>query len=131
MRWPSDREDASSMVTAGAKLTPQRGTVAHLGNQGCCVHIHTGNLSLVTCRVLFARAPVIRLCFYVSVDRGPPFWPVRRAVADVGARRAAAASAGGPSSLGIERLFSLYVLNRYSSIPVAQPHEYEYRIPPG
>ena len=33
------------MVTAGAKLTPRRGTVAHLGNQGCCVYIHTGNLS--------------------------------------------------------------------------------------
>jgi len=32
------------------QLTPQCGTVAHLGNQGCCVHIHTGNLSRVcTC----------------------------------------------------------------------------------
>jgi len=29
------------------QLTPRRGTVAHLGNQGCCVHIHTGNLSIV------------------------------------------------------------------------------------
>ena len=28
------------------QLTPRRGTVAHLGNQGCCVHIHKGNLSL-------------------------------------------------------------------------------------
>jgi len=46
---PANREDASSMVTAGLKLTPRRGTVAHLGNQGCCVHIHTGNLSLL-CR---------------------------------------------------------------------------------
>jgi len=27
------------------ELTPLRGTVAHLGNQGWCVHIHTGNLS--------------------------------------------------------------------------------------
>jgi len=27
------------------QLTLQRGTVAHLGKQGCCVHIHTGNLS--------------------------------------------------------------------------------------
>jgi len=27
------------------QLTPQRRTVSHLGNQGCCVHIHTGNLS--------------------------------------------------------------------------------------
>jgi len=27
------------------QLTPRRGTVAHLGNQGCCVHIHKGNLS--------------------------------------------------------------------------------------
>ena len=27
------------------QLTPRRGTVAHLGNQGCCVHIDTGNLS--------------------------------------------------------------------------------------
>ena len=27
------------------QLTPRRGTVAHLGNRGCCVHIHTGNLS--------------------------------------------------------------------------------------
>jgi len=26
------------------QLTPRRGTVAHLRNQGCCVHIHTGNL---------------------------------------------------------------------------------------
>ena len=43
-----DREDASSMVTAGATatMTPRRGMVAHLGNQGCCVHIHTGNLSI-------------------------------------------------------------------------------------
>ena len=41
----SDREDASSLVTAGEKLTPRRGTVAHLGNQGGWVHIHTGNLS--------------------------------------------------------------------------------------
>ena len=40
-----NREDASSMVTAGAKLTPRRGTVALLGNQGCCVHIHAGILS--------------------------------------------------------------------------------------
>ena len=24
------------------QLTLRRGTVAHLGNQGCCVHIHTG-----------------------------------------------------------------------------------------
>jgi len=24
------------------QLTPQKITVAHLGNQGCCVHIHTG-----------------------------------------------------------------------------------------
>jgi len=28
------------------QLTPRRGTVAHLGNLGCCVHLHTGNLSL-------------------------------------------------------------------------------------
>ena len=27
------------------QLTPQGRTVGHLGNQGCCVHIHTGNLS--------------------------------------------------------------------------------------
>jgi len=27
------------------QLTPRRGTVTHLGNQDCCVHIHTGNLS--------------------------------------------------------------------------------------
>jgi len=27
------------------QLTPRRGTVAHLGNQECCVHIRTGNLS--------------------------------------------------------------------------------------
>ena len=27
------------------QLTPRRGTVAHLGNLGCCVHIHTWNLS--------------------------------------------------------------------------------------
>jgi len=27
------------------QLTPRRGTVAHLRNQGCCVHIHTENLS--------------------------------------------------------------------------------------
>jgi len=27
------------------QLTPRRGTVAHLGNRGCCVHIHMGNLS--------------------------------------------------------------------------------------
>jgi len=53
-----DREDASSVVTAGATANTtvknsrasresgrQRRTVAHLGNQGCCVHIHTGNLS--------------------------------------------------------------------------------------
>ena len=31
-RGVGDRENASSMVTAGAKLTPRRGTVAHLGN---------------------------------------------------------------------------------------------------
>jgi len=30
------------------QLTPRRETVAHLGNQGCCVHIHTGNLSTDT-----------------------------------------------------------------------------------
>jgi len=31
-----DREEASSMVTAGAtaNITPRRGTVAHLGNRG-------------------------------------------------------------------------------------------------
>jgi len=29
------------------QLTPQRGTVAHLGNRGSCVHIHTGNLSTI------------------------------------------------------------------------------------
>jgi len=28
------------------QLTPRRETVAHLGNRGCCVHIHTGNLSI-------------------------------------------------------------------------------------
>jgi len=28
------------------QLTPRRGTVAHPGNLGCCVDIHTGNLSL-------------------------------------------------------------------------------------
>jgi len=27
------------------QLTLRRRTVAHLGNWGCCVHIHTGNLS--------------------------------------------------------------------------------------
>jgi len=27
------------------QLTPQRGTVAQLGNRGCCVHIHTASLS--------------------------------------------------------------------------------------
>ena len=27
------------------QLIPRWGTVAHLGNQGCCVHIHTENLS--------------------------------------------------------------------------------------
>jgi len=30
------------------QLTPRRRTVAHLGDLGCCVHIHTGNLSLAT-----------------------------------------------------------------------------------
>jgi len=35
-----DREDVLSIVTAGAKLTLREGTAAHLGNQGCCVHIH-------------------------------------------------------------------------------------------
>jgi len=30
------------------QLTSRRGTVAHLGNPGCCVHIHTGNLSVLT-----------------------------------------------------------------------------------
>jgi len=30
------------------QLTPRRGAVAHLGNRGCCVHIHTGNLSVYT-----------------------------------------------------------------------------------
>jgi len=42
--WYLDREDASSTVTASAMLTPQKGRVA-LGNQDCCVHIHTENLS--------------------------------------------------------------------------------------
>ena len=28
------------------QLTPRRGTVTHLEHQGCCVHIHTGNLSI-------------------------------------------------------------------------------------
>jgi len=28
-------------------LTPRGETVAHLGNQGCCAHMHTGNLSVV------------------------------------------------------------------------------------
>ena len=27
------------------QLTSRRGTVAHIGNRGCCVHIHTGNIS--------------------------------------------------------------------------------------
>ena len=39
------------------QLTPQKRTVAHLGNQGCCVHIHTGNLSRVS-SVEFAQAAV-------------------------------------------------------------------------
>jgi len=30
------------------KLTPRRGIVAHLGIRGCCVHIHTENLSVNT-----------------------------------------------------------------------------------
>ena len=28
------------------QLSPRRGMVAHLGNRGCCVHTHTGNLSV-------------------------------------------------------------------------------------
>jgi len=32
---------------------------------------------------------------------------------------------------GVDSMLQAYVLNRYSRIPVAQPHEYEYRIPPG
>ena len=74
VRLGGDREDASSMVTAGAKLTPRRGTVAHLGNRGCCVHIHTGNLSVAVywperrlrARCLSARSPVF--CFFVHVS---------------------------------------------------------------
>jgi len=38
------------------QLTPRRGTVAHLENQGCCVHIHTGNLSV--------RDPLLYLSLY-------------------------------------------------------------------
>jgi len=62
----SDREDAWSMATAGATANTTEDTsrasresgmlcshshgesivIQPLGNQGCCVHIHTGNLSL-------------------------------------------------------------------------------------
>jgi len=36
---PRQRRSWSQQVR---QLTPQRGTVAHPGNQDCCVHIHTG-----------------------------------------------------------------------------------------
>ena len=58
-----DREDASSMVTAGATLTPQRRAVAHLGNQGCCVHIHTGNLSPGTDASAVLDNTLLFVCF--------------------------------------------------------------------
>ena len=40
-----EREDAASMVTAGATANTTEGNRRTLGNQGWCVHIHTGNLS--------------------------------------------------------------------------------------
>jgi len=55
-----------------ARLTPRRGTVAHLGNYGCWVHIHTGNLSKLrwtpwASEPLFAgvlSAPAVNDLFY-------------------------------------------------------------------
>jgi len=49
------REDAPSTFTEkmllsrsqqARQLTRRSGTVAHLGNRGCCLHIHTGNLTM-------------------------------------------------------------------------------------
>jgi len=45
-----DSLDARLCHSVG-QITPRSETVAHLRNQGCCVHIHTGNLSeLDICR---------------------------------------------------------------------------------
>jgi len=40
-----DREDASSMGTAGATANTTEGSSRASRESGCCVHIHTGNLS--------------------------------------------------------------------------------------
>jgi len=39
------------------QLIPRRGTVAHLGKQGCCVRIHTGNLSIYVSMCIYIYRP--------------------------------------------------------------------------
>jgi len=41
---PCGREDASSVVTAGATADTTKGNGRASRESGCCVHIHTGNL---------------------------------------------------------------------------------------
>jgi len=49
-------DNPDSLWTKQARpLTPRKGTVAHLGNQGCCIHVHTRNLSGLT-RIKYAVA---------------------------------------------------------------------------
>jgi len=56
------------------QLTPRRGTVAHLGNRGCCVHIHTGNLTRGIYRAL-SVVTIYRGCFErcCSNKKIPPY----------------------------------------------------------
>jgi len=71
------REDASSMVTAGAKLTPRRGTGAHLGNQGLlCSHSHGESIAVFTWSAFHAASCTSRL----ATQNVPPPCVARRRV---------------------------------------------------
>ena len=59
------------------QLTPRGGTFAHLGNQGCCVHIHTGNLSLPRSCTTHAYSGSIHKLLgsnLTRVDLPPLYW---------------------------------------------------------
>jgi len=94
--WPPTENMLRPWSQQARQPTPRRETVAHIGNQGCYVPIHTGNLSplgfggLVCAGVswTFSPGPVVLLVLCDSYERRVP---VRRRVSSI------TSSSGGPA----------------------------------
>jgi len=59
--WISTENILRPWSQKARQLTPRRGTVAHLGNQGCCVHIHTENLCINNIAYVSAKPDAVRV----------------------------------------------------------------------